>query len=65
MDSFHTSEKVNRMWSRLARRIERRLPDILEKYGPQDAVRHATFAEACYWKATGESDTHDVKDVLR
>lgn len=65
MDDFAVAEKVNRMWLRLARSIERRLPDVMIDHGPLTAIRYATMVEACYWKATGEADTHSVNDVLK
>ena len=65
MDSADALEKINAMWLRLGRRIDRKLPAILEKCGPRYAVDYARFAEACYWQATGDSTPNDVKDVLR
>lgn len=65
IDTDVAAQKVNDMWLRLARRIDRKLPAILEKCGPRYAVDYARFAEACYWQATGDCDTNDVKDVLK
>lgn len=65
MDSAEALEKISVMWMRLARRIDRKLPAILEKCGPRYAVDCARFAEACYWQATGDAASHDVEDVLR
>lgn len=65
MNSAEALEKINAMWLRLARRIDRKLPAILEKCGPRYAVDYARFAEACYWQATGDAESHGVTDVLR
>lgn len=64
MNSTKAGERCNEMWRSLGEQIAGALPDIVIDGNPQKAVRWATFAEACFWKATGEADTHDVKDVL-
>ena len=63
-DSIETSEKVNAMWLALGEQIANAVPGFVEDSRPQKAIRWATYAEACFWKATGEADTHDVSDVL-
>lgn len=65
MDSLVAVERVNQMWLALGEQIAGALPDIVIEGKPEEAIRWATCAEACFWKSTGESDTHDVKDVLR
>ena len=64
MDSSEIAEKTNAMWLSLGEQIAAAIPDIVIDSRPQDAIRWATYAEACFWKATGESATHDVNDVL-
>lgn len=65
MDSGDAGEKVSAMWQRLAEHIDGALLEILSGEGdPVKAIRWATCAEACFWKSTGDADTHDVKDVL-
>ena len=64
MEAFEAGERVNAMWLRLAEQIAEGVPDLVINDQPQAAIRWATYAEACFWKATGEADTHDVKDVL-
>jgi hypothetical protein len=63
-DPIETAEKVNAMWFALGEQIASAIPDIVIDSRPQEAIRWATYAEACFWKATGEADTHDVSDVL-
>jgi hypothetical protein len=63
-DDFVIPEAVNAMWLGLARQLADAVPDIVIADDPEKAIRWATCAEACFWKATGDSDTHDVKDVL-
>lgn len=64
-DSIKACERVNAMWKALGEQIATGIPDIvINADDPAQAIRWATCAEACFWKATGESDTHDVKDVL-
>lgn len=64
MDTVDTAELVNAMWKQLAEQIMGAIPDIVIADDPAKAIRWAAAAEACFWKSTGDSDTHDVKDVL-
>ena len=64
MDSVAASEKISAMWLALAEQIAAAVSDIAVSE-PVSAIQWATYAEACFWKSTGEADTHDVKDVLR
>jgi hypothetical protein len=65
MEVSETAERVNKMWQDLGEQIAAAIPDIAANDSvPTRAIRWATCAEACFWKATGDSDTHDVKDVL-
>lgn len=63
-DSFKAGERVSNMWLALADQISGAIPDIVIADNPAKAIQWACCAEACFWKATGESDAHDVKDVL-
>lgn len=64
-DSFKAAERTNKMWIALGEQIAAAIPDIVINDSlPTRAIRWATCAEACFWKATGEADSHDVKDVL-
>jgi hypothetical protein len=67
-DDFFDSDKAaaatTKMWRELGEQIATAVPDIVIGGEPVKAVQWATCAEACFWKATGECDTHDVKDVL-
>lgn len=64
MTSNEAVEATSKMWTELGQQIAEALPNIAAD-DPVKAIRWATCAEACFWKATGEADTHDVKDVLR
>lgn len=64
MDTIAASEKISAMWLALAEQIAGAIPDLVIGSNPTEAIRWATCAEACFWQATGEADTHDVKDVL-
>ncbi len=64
MDSIECGERVSNMWLALGEQIAGALPDIVIEGNPIKAIHWATCAEACFWKATGEADTHDVKDVM-
>lgn len=57
-------ERISDMWKALADQIAGAIPDIVIGDDPVKAIRWATCAEACFWKATGEADAHDVKDIL-
>lgn len=64
-DSDKAASAVGKMWRDLGEQLASIIPEIVSEQGdPVKAVRWATCAEACFWKATGEADTHDVKDVL-
>lgn len=63
-DSMKCGERMSKMWMGLAELIENAIPDIVIAGDPAKAILWATCAEACFWKATGDADTHDVKDVL-
>jgi hypothetical protein len=62
-DSDKAAQRVSRLWADLGERIATAVVGF-EGDDPVDAIRWACCAEACFWKATGEADTHDVKDVL-
>lgn len=62
-DSATAGLKTHEMWLALAKQIADAVPNIAVE-DPVKAIQWATCAEACFWKATGECDTHDVKDVL-
>ncbi len=63
-DPFKWPVKVNDMWAALGQQIADAIPDIVIGGEPQKAIAWAACAEACFWKATGDADTHDVKDIL-
>jgi hypothetical protein len=64
-DSMKACERVAAMWLKLAETIENGIVSmVVDGDKPEAAIRWATCAEACFWKATGEADSHDVKDVL-
>lgn len=63
-DTTWACEKINAMWGALGQQIADAIPDMVIGGDPQKAILWATCAEACFWKATGESESHDVKDVL-
>ncbi len=62
MDSSEAGERVSAMWQKLAEQIESQLADTAAS-DPPLAIEWACCAEACFWKSTGDADTHDVKDV--
>lgn len=63
-DSNNACNRISAMWLALAEQIAGSVPDILiADADPARAVRWATCAEACFWQATGESASHDVKDI--
>lgn len=64
MDAAEAGELVGNMWKQLGEQIMGAIPDIVIADDPAKAIRWAAAAEACFWKATGDADTHDVKDVL-
>jgi hypothetical protein len=63
-DSDKAAKRIGSMWLALGDKIAAATVNF-EEGDPAEAVRWATCAEACFWKATGEADTHDVKHVLR
>lgn len=65
METSEAADKTNAMWLALAEQIAATVPDLVIASDPVEAIRWATCAEACFWKSTGDADTHDVKDVLK
>ena len=64
-DSMKAGERISNMWMDLAGKIAAVLPSLIyDEKDPALAIKWATCAEACYWKATGEGNPHDVNDVL-
>jgi hypothetical protein len=64
-DSDAAAKATSSMWRSLGEQIAAAIPLVVsDELDPVRAIRWATCAEACFWKATGECDTHDVKDVL-
>ncbi len=63
-DSIEAGQIVSDMWLRLANQINDAIPHLVIADQPERAIRLAACAEACFWKATGEADTYDVKDVI-
>lgn len=62
-DSDKACSRISTMWLALGDKIAAAALNF-EEGDAAEAVRFACCAEACFWKATGEADTHDVKDVL-
>lgn len=65
-DEFNSDkacERIAAMWLKLAETIEGFAVQQAVN-DPVQAIRDACAAEACFWKATGEASSHDVKDVL-
>ena len=58
------SEAPNAMWLALAQQIELTVFKRASEGRPEDALRWAACAEACFWKATGEAKSHDFDDVV-
>lgn len=60
-DTNKACPTVNRMWLKLARRLEKMAH---EATNVDTALKTARAAESCYWQATGESDSFDLKDLF-
>lgn len=64
-EEFEAGLRVAAMWRALGEQIAAVVPNVvINADDPAEAIRWATCAEACFWKASGDADTHDVKDVL-
>jgi hypothetical protein len=64
-DAIKAGERVSDMWLALGEKIAQGVESlVVDADDPVKAIRWATCAEACFWKATGDADSHDVKDVL-
>jgi hypothetical protein len=64
-DGMAAGKRVSNMWRELAEQISGAIPDIVSgDNDPGRAIRWAACAEAAFWKATGEAETHDVVDVI-
>jgi hypothetical protein len=60
-DTDKACPTVNRMWLKLARRLEKMAHEATHV---ETALKTARAAEACYWQATGESDSVGLKDLF-
>lgn len=60
-DSDKAANATNRMWLRLARKLDK---SIDGENNLTTQLRTARAAEACYWQATGEGTSNDLKDVI-
>lgn len=64
IDANKACEKIGAMWLRLGDQISAAIPDIVIADEPEKAIRWARCAEACFWQATGEAESNDVKGVI-
>lgn len=64
IDTGRCGEMTAEMWERLGKQFADSVPDHVIAGDPLTAIINALCAEACWWKATGEAATHDIKDVL-
>lgn len=55
---------IGNMWFKLAETIEAGIAPAYIDKGPEEAMRFAKCAEACYWQAWGEHDCFEVKEIL-
>ena len=55
---------VTNMWVDLAKLIHGQIPDVYIDKGPEEAMRFAWCAEACYWQARGESESPDTAKII-
>jgi len=62
-DSNAAAERIGKMWLSLAETIESALPSVLTEDGPEATIQYGRCAEACFWQATGESSSNDLKDI--
>ena len=52
-DSMKAGERISNMWMDLAGKIAAVLPSLIyDEKDPALAIKWATCAEACFWKAT-------------
>ncbi|HEX3809569.1 MAG TPA: hypothetical protein VHW02_07680 [Rhizomicrobium sp.] len=55
---------ITNMWSDLAVTIHGQIADVYISSGPEEAMRYAWCAEACYWQARGEDKSPSVHEIL-
>jgi hypothetical protein len=63
-DSDKAATAIGRMWLRLARKLDKLATEKSKDGHIGGAVQAARNAEACYWQATGEGTSVDLKDVV-
>jgi hypothetical protein len=63
-DMMRTGERIAKMWLDLGNQLAGAIPEMVLNGHALDAIRTATYAEACFWKSTGEADAHDIKDII-
>ncbi len=55
---------VSGMWQKLAEAAEEVAHVNMIEGNLEECLKHAQFAEAAYWRATGEADCMDIKAGL-
>jgi len=56
----HALEQISRMWWEIGQAAEIMAKGKLEGDFEDATLRYAELAEACYWKATGNTDAIDI-----
>jgi len=65
LDSNTACDRIGKMWLNLAELIEAAIPSVLTEVGPEEAIQYGRCSEACFWQATGEATSNDLKDIPR
>jgi hypothetical protein len=64
-DANACCDRLRDMWLSLGAQIADCATDAVVEGRITKAVRWAVAAEACFWQATGESESFSIKDVLK
>lgn len=63
LDTEAACLRINRMWLRVARSLERKAFEYAKQGSVVTAIDLTKAAEACFWQATGETPATDLKDL--
>ena len=65
MNTDQAIARTCKMWLRLGNQLAKGAPDLVERGYHLQAIQWAICAEACFWQATGEADSFNLKDAIQ
>ncbi len=63
-DPDKVATRCARMWWRIGTLLEKRAVERAEQYSARDTMTYARAAEVCFWQATGEMNSAEMKEFV-